>query len=521
MNREKFKLVLTLCCILLYVPFFSVAKEKRVFISNHESTALSQIQLLKIVCEKNFEIIYNKYDMEIASQQVKKEQEIFDSDLVVSYNYKESVTPNTAEEYYDRIYMDKFKERSYSYQTGVKKLLPFGTLLSFDYTIDEIHNDLVDQKNEQIDEDISKETSTFLGFQLTQPLLKNRGPENTKAKIRIAKTIVDISEQEYRQKVIDIVATALNNYWELYYTIKQYDIYKNSVKIANDLLITNIEMVEAGKVPETDLFEIRSALALRRSLLSAAYQKVITAQNSIFKLSGKSRRAEKIKQYIPVDSPDYYYDSSKLDYDKIVKYALLNNPGYLARSLNVKKQDIHVAYAKNQALPELNVKASYGINSLDKRPETFWEHMWTQNDETWSIGMYFSMPLTGKINTNSELRVARIRKKQALLALRSITIDFENQIDTSIQKVKSSRVQVERHIDNVNFKQKLMDIEISNLKEGKSSSTRVLEMEKELNQAKNGKLRAIVNLELSGIELSRVDGSLLEKYNVDIGLDNK
>ncbi|ETR70612.1 MAG: Outer membrane protein [Candidatus Magnetoglobus multicellularis str. Araruama] len=477
-----------------------------------KNLTLSQINLLHKVCENNFEIRYQKFDLSIAAEQAKKETAIFEPSLSASFNYKDSVTPNTAEQFFDRMYMEKFEERLKQYQLGLKGLLPTGTLLSLDYTIDEISNDLVENKYK----DRSSETASYLGFQITQPLLKNRGTENTMAKIRIAQTAQDIAYQAFRQKVIDIVHNALNAYWELYYTTRQYGFYEDSVKVAQDLLQTYKLMYEAGKVAESELFEIRSGLALRQSLLNAALQKKIDAQNNIFKLLGMSRKGNSIEHIIILDTPESYRNFKAPKYQEVLDLALVNNPRYLSSKKHLKKQRIHTDYSQNQNLPDLNFKASFGINSLDDHGENFLENIWNDSDETWTVGLEFLLPLKGRIDSTSELRMAKLREKQAQLAVQSIKLDLENQVDTSIQHLESSMRQLKRHNENLKLKQKIMDVEMSRLEGGKSNIINVLEKEKNLNQARNGHLRAIVNLELSGVALSRIEGTLLKRFGVNI-----
>ncbi|KPA18802.1 RND transporter [Candidatus Magnetomorum sp. HK-1] len=519
-NSKLLKCIVVLFSFIVCFPAFSFAAEKKneanISESNKEYLPLNQDQLLKKICAKNFDIIYQKYDLELASEQIKKEKAIFEPKFNAAYNYKDSLHPNNAEEFYNRSYMgtmETFKERVSKYQFALTGLLPTGTVYSLDYTIDEVDNDLVDTKYQG---SLNKEAASHLGVQITQPLLKNIGIKNTEIKIRIAKATQNISYQGYRQKIIDVVHQALNVYWELYYTSRQYEIYKDSVQIAKNLLQTYSEMVEAGKVAETELFEVKSGLALRRSLLSAAHQKQIAAQNSLFQLLGKSRLNNQIKHYIPIDAPTLHETNDKISYDEVLKQALMYNPRYLSSLINLEKQNIHVEHAKNQCLPELNFKANAYIESLDSRPELFWENIWNDNDESWSMGLEFSMPLTGGLDTKSELRISKIRKKQAILSLQSIKVNLENEIDTAIQSIHNARIQVERHTENVKLKQKIMNIEMNKLEGGRSNIIDVLEKEKNLNQARNGKLRAIVNLELSGVLLRRIDGTLTQRYGIEI-----
>jgi len=511
-----FRLILVLLSFQILFPVFSFAVEKKNSILigvKQELIPLNQFQLLEKVCAENFDIIYQKYDYELASEQVVKEKAIFEPKFTAAYSYKDSLHPNNAEEFFDRSYMEKFKERLSKYQLNLSGLLPTGTIFSLDYNIDEVDNDLV---NNKYNNSLDKETASHLGIKITQPLLKNFGIKNTEIKIRIARAAKDISYQAYRQKIIDIVHQSLNIYWELYYTNRQYEIYKESVQIAQNLLETYTEMVEAGKVAETELFEVKSGLALRKSLLSAANQKLIAAQNSLLQLLGQSKLSKRQTTYIPVDAPVLHENKEDLNYDLILKQALKYNPRYLSSIINLRKQNLQIDNVKNQCLPELNLKAEAYVESLDPNPEDFIENIWNDNDESWSVGLEFMMPLNGGIDTKSELRISKIRKKQANLSLQSIKINLENEIDTAIQSIHNAHLQVKRHTENVRLKQKIMDIEMNKLEGGRSNIIEVLEKEKNLNQARNGKLRALVNLELSNVALRRIDGTLPQRYGIEI-----
>jgi len=516
--NAKLKLIHVLFLLFIIFLFPVISSEANNQGNNSANNVLmSQTQLIKMVCENNFDIMYQHYDLELAIEQINKEQAIFEPKLIASYTHQDSLSPNTAEEYYDRQWQDKFQERISSYQLGISGLFPTGTLYSFNFSIDEVDNDLIDTR---YPDNTESEASSNIGIQLTHPFLKNGGNKITEAKIQIAKFARDISYQAYRQKVIDIVYSALNAYWELYYTSQQYDIYKDSVQIATDLLQTYREMVEVGKVAETELFEIKSGLALRQSLLSAAHEKLKTAQNNILQLLGKSRNTDKETYYTPTDKPVFYEICDSINPVEVLDQAIMYNPRYLSGLENIKKQNIHIDYAKNQCLPELNFKATAGVKSLDKHPEMFFKNLWNDNDESWSIGVEFKLPLTGNLDSNSELRMSKIKKRQASLSFQAIKVDLENEVDNSIQRINSAKIQVDRHQENVTLKQKIMNIEMNKLEGGKSNIMEVLEKEKGLNQAKNGLLKSIVNMELSGIALRKIDGTLIERYGVEIEKEN-
>ena len=481
-----------------------------------ELNELTQTKLIKSLLENNLEIKYQKYSLKIASKFVQKEQAIFESTLTASLNHKNNHTPNTAEQFFDRMYKEDFHERVTSYQAGVKKLLPTGTLVGFDVIIDDIDNDLVAQKYQ---DKLDKESSSNINFSINQPLLKNFGTESTNAKILMAKCSKNMANQEYKNNLINIVSDALSAYWELYYTTRQYELYKDSLQIAQGLLITNSEMVKEGRMAESELINLKADLRIRNSLLNAAKQKLIASQNRIYSLSGMPHRHSDI-DFIPIDKPDYTKVEKILNDNSILKNSFMNNPKYISGLMQLRQLNIQIAYLKNQKLPDLNLKANFSINSLDNRPEDFIENIFNDNHESWSLGLEFKMPLGGGLSMESEFAIANLKKQQTLVRLRTIEVDLENQITTNLKSLYYISKQLANNEENVFFKQKLMDIESKKLEIGKSNTQNLLEKEKELNQAKNSRLRAEVNLELSIIELKKIEGVLLENYGIIIEKDN-
>jgi len=493
-------------------------KEKETGVSTSgsgEKIPLGVRQFVHMVYENNFEIIYKKHDWDIASEKATKEWSIFEPDFVVSYNHGEGLIQNTAEEYYDRLGRDVFDDRTTIYKASVEGLLPTGTQITLSGAQNDTSNYLVEQKYGSLTDN---EYDTSFTIQLTQPLLKNAWVPVTMSNIRLAEADRDISCEEYRKEIMQIMARALNVYWEFYYTLKQCNIYGDSVRIAQNLLSSNRERVKEGKIAKTELYESKAGLALRRFLFSAAEQKVEEVRNAMYIMLAESRQ-QVLEGYVPIDSPSFSDVCDDLSYDQSLEKAFSNSPDYLFSLKKAAEEDIKVAYAKNQRLPQVDLKGSYALNGLDTSSSNSWSTMKSGDYKTWSVGVELRIPLGMGIDTKSDLRAAKFRKRQAVLRVKSMEVNLKNNVDTAIKKVLHARDQLKEHTENVEMMKKLLDVEMKGLEAGRSSSQMVLEREKGLNKARRGKLRAEVDLEKAGINLMLREGSLLEAYGVDVKCD--
>ena len=70
---------------------------------------------------------------------------------------------------------------------------------------------------------------------LTQPLLKNFGIDLNKSNVHIANNKVDISENEFKTKVIAVVSEIENTYWDFVFSLKDLEVKQKSLERAKDL----------------------------------------------------------------------------------------------------------------------------------------------------------------------------------------------------------------------------------------------------------------------------------------------
>ena len=486
--------------------------------SDVDYTPLKINQFVGMVCKQNFNIVYKNLDLKKAVEKVNKANSIFEPDFIASFSTEQNSTQTTAEEYFDRTYStfqrsDEFNEENSFYKSGVKGL-PSGATYDLGLSLTDSSSDLVDDRwNSQGITD-PNEYQSYLGLNVTQPLMKNAW-KSTTANIEMVVKDKDLSYQDYRQEALKVVGEALKTYWELYYAQKQYEIHKDSVDVAMALLKTNEERVKEGKMAETKLYDAKAGLLLRRALLNDAHQKLIETQNAVYTLTAQTR-ARDASMYYPEDSPLADRDHRPLVHNTIMKNALKYRPDYLKKLIAAEKQNIKIAYAKNQDLPQIDFKASCGLNGLALSIGDSMDEMTSTEHVTWSAGLELKVPLFGGKDEKSELKVAQYEGKQTLLQIKAAEVQLTNEINTTINQVKNARKQVEKNIEIVDLKKNLLTIETNRLKMGHSNTQTVLEREKELNLARKGKVRAEVILAKSLVNLSLSDGTLLDQFDITV-----
>jgi outer membrane protein TolC len=478
-----------------------------------QTNRLTLRDFLQAVIERNETLHTRLLEFEINQKRFRAERGVFEPELVLSYDRVANERENTAEQRRSSG-VAVFDEKNHIYNAGLEALVPTGARLRLGYTLRDLRNNLQDpQPGAIVTNSPRGEFQTFAGISLTQPLLKNAWFSATLANLRLAALGSDVAYQEYRRQMMLIISTAEASYWNLYLTQEQARFFRDSVRFAEELLLDADERFKAGKGSELERLEARAGLALRHSKLTEAEQKYFeTAAQLLTLMSHAGLDAPPILEAVdqpagPAQAPPFF-DSGQT--------ALELNPDYLGQVGRLKQENVRVAYAKNQRLPQLDLKASYGLNGLGPDPGASWEDIETRGFPSYAIGAELRLPLTGGIKGRNDLDAARLRKQQALASLKETETQVLNAIDTALRKLRGTASSARDYESVVAFNQSLLDTERARLEAGTVSSQRVLEVDAALFEARNAVVEAKVLHERARLELELVQGTLLRTRNLDL-----
>lgn len=477
------------------------------------TNVLSLRSFVQLVLQRNESLRARVLEYEISEKRTRGEEGIFEPELVLGYDRVDNERENTAEQRRSSG-VQVFEEQNNIYNAGLEALVPSGAKVRLGYTLRDLRNNLQDPAAGTIVTNGTRgEWQTFAGISLTQPVLKNAWLTATKASIRVAMLQSDVSFQEYRRQMMLVVSTAEAAYWNLYMAQEQVRFFHESVRVAESLVTDNQTKLDAGKGSELEVLEARAGLALRKSKLAEAEQKYfenVSQLRTLLAMSGEDATAilrANDEPGIAVTTPPFYQSG---------QMALEQNPDYLAQLKKMKQEDVRVAYAKNQRLPQLDLKASYGLNGLGPDAGSSFEDIQEAGFPSWSVGAELRIPLGGGVKVRNDLAAAKLRKQQALVTLKDTETQILNAIQTALRKVASTQESTANYRNVVDYSTRLLETERARLDAGKTTSRRVLEVDAAVFEAKNSVVEAQVQYERALLELELVQGSLLNSRNLDL-----
>lgn len=465
---------------------------------------------IKLVREKNEQISIQDEEWGIRRDAIEGAKSVFEPAFVGSYSKNETTQKNTVSERVSQGFLapPEFEEKSHNYQAAVEGMIPTGAKLKLGYTLKDFHNSI--QQNYGAKDG---EARTFLGFELTQPLLKGAGFQPNLAGIHVAEADADIEFQNYRNQMMRVVAEAISAYWDLYVSKQKDGVIDESLGLSEKLLEYNTARVRTGKMAETEVLEAEAGVVVRQLLRSEARQQIVSATNKVRSLFSVSV-ADNQQEIIPTDV--VRITDIETNFDARMKKAFKLRAEYLSSLKKMEREDVRIVYAKNQRWPQLDLKASYGLNGLSNSPGDSWTDLRTENNDTWAVGLEMRIPLGGDMKSRSELNASKKRKRQVLLETKAIEVALANSMDTAIRSAQSALEQLRQYDKVIDLNQRLLKAEVARFQSGKSNSRLVLEKEANLLKAKEARLESLLRYAKAVLGLELTEGTLLLNHGIEV-----
>jgi outer membrane protein TolC len=508
---------LALCAAFLFCP---VPRLEAEIVSSpaQPPAGLTLSNLVQLVLERNEVLQAKLIDFEVSRQRHLAEKGVFEPDLVGSVSHEVNNRPNNAQQQ-NETQNSILHETNNIYDGGLESLVPTGAKLHLGYTLSDLHNNIFPSGlfSGGLTSNLNQlQYQSFFGLTVDQPLLKNFGPAVTMAGIRIAALSSKIAFQEYRRQLMTVISTAEATYWNLYLAQQQELFFEDSVHTAETILKDNRTRYQAGKGSELEVLEAQAGLGLRRAKLGEAQQRVIEAGNKVVSFyAGRVGGENEVLRAL--DAP--ILREERQDFDILGRNAFGMNPDYLIQQEKVDQELIRLGYARNQRLPQFDLKGAYGLNGLGATPGASWDDIQRTHFPTWTIGAEFRIPL-GMTKVRHEYTAAELQVQSAELTLQGLQTDIFNGLDTARHKVLSFRDSVASYQSAVDYNRSLLDSALARLEAGKLDSHKVLDIEADLFEARNSVVESLVRYQIAWLEMQVLSGSLLRQRNLDLTQDD-
>jgi outer membrane protein TolC len=481
-------------------------------VERRESISLAEAALRAL--QNNLDITISRHTKESRLADIVIEQAKFDPTLSLNGQYNRTVNPLNRPIFggtggtLDRI--TPFDQRNHSVTVDATQNLITGGNLDLNYS----------PTRTSVNQDVARgflfnpSWTGGLAFTFTQPLLRNAGIEVNKTFIKIAQNNADVEQHVFRDRVLTVIATVEQTYWELVFANENLKVAQAALKAAQELLAANRAKAKAGVMSLVDVLQAEAAVASR-------VEQVLVAEKSIRDQEDQLRRLlnpgeEDLRQDVrltPTDPPVTVLEPLSLQ--EAIDTAIDQRPEIVQAKKNVESGELNKLFARNQLLPTLSFQGTVGLSGLGKDSGDSFSRNFSGDFYNYGAGLVLSYPL-GNRSAVSTYNKRQLEARNAEAALASVRQQIIVGVREAVRRVQTDFKRIETTRSARIMAEKQLQAEQERLKVGLSTTRFVLDFQRDLATAQANELRATVDYNKSLSNLARHKATTLDRYNLQL-----
>lgn len=358
---------------------------------------------------------------------------------------------------------------------------------------------------------------------ISQPLLKNFKIDGARRQLRVAKNSAEISDVQFRQTVLNVIANVKRLYYDLIFAIDNLEAQQKSLDLAAKLLEENRIKVEVGTLAPLDVVAAESEVASREEQVIVAGANLEEAEDAIKQVIFPEHDFDMWRTRISPSDRVVTGDHQEINLEAAINRALAERTDIVATRKSLESNQINLDFAKNQLKPGLDLEGSYGAagiggtlverdpdgNIIGEEDGGYFDSLSQVSGldfPTWRIGVRFSYPILNRSAKGNAAR-SQIAKQQAEASLRRLELRVAREVRSQARAVQTNRKRVQSTGSARVLQQRRLDAEEKRFAAGMSTNFLVTQAQRDLALAEVGELRAIADYGKSLIDFERVQAA--------------
>ena len=485
------------------------------------SLELSMDEAVERALKNNADLAVQRYEPELSKEDERAAKGAYDVFLNARVD-KNSATDPARNAFTGG---DKVETDTWTWNFGGQQLLKTGGVVRVDF-----NNNEVDTNN--VFANFNPTYGSSFNLALTQPLLRDRSIDLSRQQLKVTKNNREISDTDFRETVINTVATVKKAYYDVIAAIDNLEAQRKSLSLAQKLLEENRIKVRVGTLAPLDVVQAESEVAGREEGVINAETLLAAAEDNIKQaiLPQNDPQAWALR-ILPSDRPSA--DPRSVDTEAAIQNALANRTDVAVARKSIDTTDVNLRFAKSQTLPTLDLVAAYGTTGIggtqlvrdglggpviDTIPGGYGDavnDVFGNDFPTWTLGVNVAYPLFNRTARANQAR-ARLSKDQALANLNRLELQVVAEVRSAGRNVEANYKRVESTRAARVLQERRLDAEEKKFAAGMSTNFLVTQAQRDLADASVAEIRAILDYRKSLIEFERVQ----EAGSVAISLVN-
>lgn len=515
----------------------------RVGVDITDQKPLTLNDALTLALENNLDIEVTRKNARIAEYDLDNAKSVYQPRLAGQSYFEHSALPNIN---FFSPSTRKTNGQSFIGNAGIQAYIPkFGT--SYGVTMN----------NQRFTTDnpltvLSPQYNSSLAFSVTQPLLRGRKFDQGRRTIEIAKRNISLTDTQFRQRSIEVVANVQRAYWDLTFALRNLQVQRDSVRDAKDQLEHNRRLVDAGQLAPIDIVAAETQVANFEQAVYDALNGVNQAENILKNLISPNRNNPIWSESItPVDSVEQTVPDTPLT--EAIDTAIQNRPEL---DINKAQKDINAIdqrFYREQKKPQIDIIASYtssgvggSLNPNASNPllrncaadptlpecvaaaqalQTLLQNVggggtavsdiFGNKYPTFRIGVQFNIPLFGDKSARAQYGKSLVEGERLETQREQAEQGIQVEVRNALQAIRTGEGRLRAAAIARENTEKQYESEQRKLDSGQSDIYKVLERQTALVTAKSNELKARTDLNKAIADLQRATGNSLKANNIE------
>ena len=366
----------------------------------------------------------------------------------------------------------------------------------------------------------------------TQPLLRGFKIDSTRQQIQVTRINRDIADIDLRQLLTNTVTSVSNAYWDLVYANQALGVQQQSLELAETLVRDNEARVEIGTMAPIDVVVARSQAAASRQSLAQAEQNLATSELAL-------------KQLIVRGTDDEYWMATlnptdvatpvtePIDLEASIRRALDERTDLARSRRQLDINDVNLSAMRNNTLPSVDLTASYQLQGqggtrfqraglgggvIGEIPggiiDAFGQ-LFNADFPVWTVQLNVSYPI-GQSADDAAYARARIQVQQVQAQLRQLELQVATEVTNAVLQIQGLERRIAASIAARELAEEQLMAEQSKFGAGMSTNYFIVQAQRDLANAQDTELRAILDMQKALVDFDRVQRTSLSGAGISI-----
>lgn len=353
--------------------------------------------------------------------------------------------------------------------------------------------------------------------------------------LEISRNNLDLSDEQFRALLIDVVTQVQDRFWELEYALKDIEVKQKSLELAETVYRQNQDRLEVGTASRLEVVQSEAEVASRREELIRAEYYYRQVQDQLVQLLTNLRDPRQFPGRIVPEQADRPLPAELEPFEKLLKTAEELRPEVVQADLSVSNQEVELRRARDKLKPSLELVTGFQFFGLggtqvirdfsqgffnppivavipgglgDALSQTFGGDFYG-----YVLGFNFQIPVH---NTEARARSAtvQIELNRARMQRQAVLQNIGLEIRDALTQIEMNRARIEAAEAAVRSARERLEGEQARFEVGMGTTRELIEAQRDLLQAESVLVRARVDLIKSFNLLDKAVGRTLQRQRI-------